>query len=103
MLLLISQSLGLRPFLKNDQSVMQPLSKMFAHSYESYGWLKGPQTVTDMIMPVFMFTMGVSMFLSGKGRVSENVGRWTIVLRAVKRPPCSICWGTSSAAFTISG
>ena len=68
MLLLISHSLGLTPFLKGEHPVMQPIAKMFAHSFKSYGWLKGPQTIWDMIMPAFMFAMGVSMFLSGKGR-----------------------------------
>ena len=85
MLLLISHSLGLTPFLKGEHPVMQPIAKMFAHSFTSYGWLKGPQTVWDMIMPAFMFAMGVSMFLSGKGQVSVSAGRSTIVLRAVKR------------------
>lgn len=85
MFLLLSHSLGLEPFLEGDHPIMRPIAQFFRHAYQSYGWLQGPQTVWDMIMPTFMFVMGVSMFLSGKCRISANNGPRIVLVRAMKR------------------
>ena len=106
MLLLISHSLGLEPFQRSNHPVMRPIALYFQHAWRSYGWLQGPKTVWDMIMPTFMFVMGASMFLSGRCRISPSNGVARIVLRALKRFAIlyllgSIIHGVQARQFTL--